>query len=151
VLTSPVVRIYFKKLVDQFYPDTVVLSFNEIDTSIQIQALGKYLHLTEGREEFVSTATRDKLSVEEAEELMKRYQKCRSIELRNELVMHYSYIAKVVGVQMRGISSNYAQMEDIVHQGIIALIDCVERFDPTKGIALRLTHLCACRELSLTL
>jgi flagellar biosynthesis protein FlhA len=40
VLTSPVVRVYFKKLVDQFNPDTVVLSFNEIDTSIQIQALG---------------------------------------------------------------------------------------------------------------
>lgn len=40
ILTSPIVRIYFKKLVDQFYPDTVVLSFNEIDTNIQIQALG---------------------------------------------------------------------------------------------------------------
>lgn len=40
VLTSPIVRIYFKKLVDQFYPDTIVLSFNEIDTHIQIQALG---------------------------------------------------------------------------------------------------------------
>jgi len=40
VLTSPIVRIYFKKLVDQFYPDTVVLSFNEVDASTQIQALG---------------------------------------------------------------------------------------------------------------
>ena len=40
VLTSPIVRIYFKKLVDQFYPDTIVLSFNEIDSSTQIQALG---------------------------------------------------------------------------------------------------------------
>lgn len=39
VLTSPIVRIYFKKLVDQFYPNTVVLSYNEIDTVIQIQAL----------------------------------------------------------------------------------------------------------------
>lgn len=40
VITSPVVRIYFKKLVDQFYPDVVVLSFSEIDNAIQIQALG---------------------------------------------------------------------------------------------------------------
>lgn len=40
VLTSPIVRIYFKKLIDQFYPNVVVLSFNEIDTNIQIQALG---------------------------------------------------------------------------------------------------------------
>lgn len=40
ILTSPIVRVYFKKLIDQFYPDTVVLSFNEIDSNIQIQALG---------------------------------------------------------------------------------------------------------------
>lgn len=40
VLTSPIVRVYFKKLVDQFYPDTVVLSFNEIDSDVKIQALG---------------------------------------------------------------------------------------------------------------
>ncbi len=40
VLTSPVVRIYFKKLLDQFCSDVTVLSFNEIDPSIQIQALG---------------------------------------------------------------------------------------------------------------
>lgn len=40
VLTSPVVRIYFKKLLDQFYPNIVVLSFNEIDSNIQIRALG---------------------------------------------------------------------------------------------------------------
>ncbi len=40
ILTSPIVRIYFKKLIDQFYPRVVVLSFNEIDTDIQIQALG---------------------------------------------------------------------------------------------------------------
>lgn len=40
VLTSPIVRMYFKKLADQFYPNVVVLSFNEIDAQIQIQALG---------------------------------------------------------------------------------------------------------------
>lgn len=40
ILTSPIVRIYFKKLVDQFYPDAVVLSFNEVDSDIQILALG---------------------------------------------------------------------------------------------------------------
>lgn len=40
VLTSPVVRIYFKKLIDQFYPNVSVISFSEIDNNIQIQALG---------------------------------------------------------------------------------------------------------------
>ncbi|MDR0946770.1 MAG: flagellar biosynthesis protein FlhA [Ruminococcus sp.] len=40
VLTSPIVRIYFKKLVDQFIPNVTVLSFSEIDTTVQIQAVG---------------------------------------------------------------------------------------------------------------
>ena len=40
VITSPVVRIYFKKLVDQFYPNVAVLSFSEVDNAVQIQALG---------------------------------------------------------------------------------------------------------------
>lgn len=40
ILTSPIVRVYFKKLVDQFYLNTVVLSFSEIDSDAKIQALG---------------------------------------------------------------------------------------------------------------
>ena len=40
ILTSPIVRVYFTKLVDQFVPNITVLSFNEIDNTVQIQAVG---------------------------------------------------------------------------------------------------------------
>ena len=40
ILTSPVVRVYYKKLLDQFYPKTTVLSFNDLDPSVQVQSLG---------------------------------------------------------------------------------------------------------------
>ena len=40
ILTSPVVRIYFKKLTDQFIPNITVLSYSEIDAAAQIQAIG---------------------------------------------------------------------------------------------------------------
>lgn len=40
ILTSPIVRVYFKKLLDQFFPNITVLSFNEIESDIQVQALG---------------------------------------------------------------------------------------------------------------
>lgn len=40
ILTSPVVRIYFKKLTDQFIPNLTVLSYSEIDATAQIQAIG---------------------------------------------------------------------------------------------------------------
>lgn len=39
VLTSPVVRIYFSKMLQQFYQDAVVLSYNEVDLNVQIQSL----------------------------------------------------------------------------------------------------------------
>ena len=40
VLTSQVIRIYLSRLIAQFYPDVYVLSFNEITSNIQIQAIG---------------------------------------------------------------------------------------------------------------
>ena len=40
ILASPIVRMYYKKLIDQFYPNVIVLSFSEIDGAVQIQALG---------------------------------------------------------------------------------------------------------------
>ena len=40
VLTSPVVRIYYKKLTEQFIPNISVLSYSEIDSTAQIQAIG---------------------------------------------------------------------------------------------------------------
>jgi flagellar biosynthesis protein FlhA len=40
VLTSPVVRCYYKRLMDQFSSEAVVLSFSEINQDVNIQALG---------------------------------------------------------------------------------------------------------------
>ncbi|MDE6182526.1 MAG: flagellar biosynthesis protein FlhA [Eubacteriales bacterium] len=40
ILTSPIVRIYFKKLIEQIAPDLVVLSYNEIDPNSEIQSIG---------------------------------------------------------------------------------------------------------------
>ncbi len=41
VLTSQVIRPYFYRLIEQFYPNVYVLSFNEIANSVQIQALDR--------------------------------------------------------------------------------------------------------------
>lgn len=40
VLTSPIVRIYFKRLLDQFFPGITVLSYHDLDANVQIQSLG---------------------------------------------------------------------------------------------------------------
>lgn len=69
----------------------------------------------------------------EAKQKLENYLRSPTIELRNDLVMLYSYIPKTVAVQMRGITASYAEVEDIVNNGIITLIDCIERFDPQKS------------------
>ena len=40
VLTSQVMRVHFYRLIEQFYPNVRVLSFNEIANNIQIQSIG---------------------------------------------------------------------------------------------------------------
>ena len=40
VLTSQIIRVYLSRVISQFYPNVYVLSFNEITSNIQIQAIG---------------------------------------------------------------------------------------------------------------
>lgn len=40
ILTAPIVRLYFKRLTEQITRDLVVLSYNEIEPSIEVQSLG---------------------------------------------------------------------------------------------------------------
>ena len=40
ILTSPIVRTYFKQLVSSHYPDLIVVSYNEIEKTVQIKSNG---------------------------------------------------------------------------------------------------------------
>jgi flagellar biosynthesis protein FlhA len=40
VLTSPIVRMHFKKIVDQMAPELIVLSYNELDQKVEIRSEG---------------------------------------------------------------------------------------------------------------
>lgn len=40
ILTSPIVRIYYKKLIEEQLPDVIVLSFSELDANIELQSVG---------------------------------------------------------------------------------------------------------------
>lgn len=67
-------------------------------------------------------------------ELLDQYLISKDIGLRNELVMEYAYIVKNVAKNTRGLYANYAAFDDIVNQGIITLIDCLERYDRSKNM-----------------
>lgn len=40
VITSPIVRMYFKKLTEDYFKDLIVVSYNEVDSNIELQSVG---------------------------------------------------------------------------------------------------------------
>ena len=40
IITSPIVRMYFKKLTSDYYKDLIVISYNEIESNVELQSVG---------------------------------------------------------------------------------------------------------------
>ncbi len=40
IITSPIVRMYFKKLTNDYFKDLIVISYNEIDSNIELKSIG---------------------------------------------------------------------------------------------------------------
>ena len=40
IITSPIVRIYFKRMTEDYYKDLIVVSYNEIDSGVELQSVG---------------------------------------------------------------------------------------------------------------
>ena len=40
VITSPIVRIYFKRLTEEYYRDLIIISYNEIANDVELQSVG---------------------------------------------------------------------------------------------------------------
>ncbi len=40
IITSPIVRMYFKKLTNDYFKDLIVISYNEIDSNIELKSVG---------------------------------------------------------------------------------------------------------------
>ena len=39
-MTSPIVRMYFKRLTEDYYMDLIVVSYNEIENNVELQSVG---------------------------------------------------------------------------------------------------------------
>ena len=40
IITSPIVRMYFKKLTKDYFKDLIVISYNEIESDVELQSIG---------------------------------------------------------------------------------------------------------------
>jgi len=40
IITSPIVRVYFRRLTEDYFKDLIVISYNEVDSNVELQSVG---------------------------------------------------------------------------------------------------------------
>ena len=74
------------------------------------------------------------LAAMEAEELLKLYKENGDEQVKWEIVLRYEHVVKHAALQVRGIYSGFAQLEDIINEGLITLLKSIDKFDIDKGV-----------------
>ncbi len=67
-------------------------------------------------------------------DLLALYKQTGDEELKWPLVLRYEGLIKSAALQIRGVYSSFAQVDDIVSEGILTLLSSIDKFDPEKGI-----------------
>jgi len=66
--------------------------------------------------------------------LWEQYSSTKDVHIRNRIVEKYSYLVKIIALKIRGIYQQYGDVDDVVNEGIIALIDVIDKFDLSKNV-----------------
>jgi len=69
----------------------------------------------------------------DTDSLMRLYKATGNEELRWPLVLRYEHLVKSAAMQVKSVYSGFAQVEDIINEGILTLLSAVDKFEPDKG------------------
>ena len=78
--------------------------------------------------------TEAEIEVMDTPGLLNLYKQTGDEELKWPLVLRYEGLIKSAALQIRGVYSSFAQVDDIVSEGILTLLTSIDKFDPDKGI-----------------
>lgn len=67
------------------------------------------------------------------EELLMEYRETKQLEIKQELVMRYIYIVRSISLQMRNVYLGFAQLDDIVNEGVLAIMNAIDKYDVEKN------------------
>src|SRR5919106_3149551 len=67
-------------------------------------------------------------------ELWQAYKATRDPELRNRLVLQYSPLVKFVAGRVRTGLPQSVDSADLVSEGVLGLMDAIEKFEPGRGL-----------------
>ena len=79
------------------------------------------------------------VSREEAEKLDDRallelYRQTGDQDLKWMLVLRYIQLVRRIALQASGLYSSFAQLDDIIQEGLLVLLNAVDKFDPEKNV-----------------
>ena len=84
--------------------------------------------------ETVRVYTEAEIEAMETPDLLALYKSTGDEALKWPLVLRYEGLIKSAALQIRGVYSSFAQVDDIVSEGILTLLSAIDKFDPEKGI-----------------
>ena len=65
---------------------------------------------------------------------IEEYRTTGNINLRNDIILRYLELVRVIAVSLRNIYSKYASIDDIINEGVIALMSAIDTFDTDKNV-----------------
>ena len=68
------------------------------------------------------------------EQLWERYCKTKTPELREQIIIEYAPLVKLVAGRLNMYLGYNVEYEDLVSYGVFGLIDAIDKFDTTKDV-----------------
>ena len=66
--------------------------------------------------------------------LLELYKQTGDQELKWALVLRFTGLVRRIAAQASGLYSNFAQLDDIVHEGVLVLSSAIDKFDLSKNV-----------------
>lgn len=84
--------------------------------------------------DLAKTDTQNKYSGRTNDELLLEYKRTKDSKLKQELVLRYIYVVKSIALQMRDVYASFAQIDDIINEGVLAIMNAIDKFDIDKNV-----------------
>lgn len=80
------------------------------------------------------TFSQEEIDQMENGELLALYRETGDTNLKWALVLRFTGMIRRVALQVCGLYSSFAQLDDIINEGLLVLLNAVDKFDPAKDV-----------------
>ena len=81
-----------------------------------------------------ASLTQEELEGLDDQALLELYKQTGDQELKWALVLRFTGLVRRIAAQASGLYSNFAQLHDIVHEGVLVLSSTIDKFDLSKNV-----------------